>query len=224
MDARKEGLPRNARFSAQQPSLVSLTPFFLACATYFLLWDPEGPPSWVGALVKCLPVLTLAGFLQSSSGGARTAALQVALLFSALGDVCLIWPQAFLWGVLAFTQAQLLYIWVFGIRPLRLGLLLPILLVSLLFFGVLLPHLPPDMVLPLTAYGLALNTMLWRGLARGGRACWGATLFAISDALLAWNTFIQPLAHGRLLVMATYYAAQVFITLSAFQGRRLKTN
>ncbi|KAM5297217.1 lysoplasmalogenase TMEM86B isoform 3-T3 [Glossophaga mutica] len=104
MDTRKEGLPRNARFSAQQPCLASLTPFFLACAAYFLLWVPGDPPSWVGALVKCLPVLSLAGFLRTSSGRARSAALQVALLFSALGDICLIWPQAFLYGPQAQDQ------------------------------------------------------------------------------------------------------------------------
>ncbi|XP_037015745.2 lysoplasmalogenase isoform X2 [Artibeus jamaicensis] len=223
MDARKEGLPRNARFSAQ-PRLLSLTPFFIACAAYFLLRVPDDPPSWVGALVKCLPVLTLAGFLRTCSGGDCSAVLQVALLFSALGDICLVWPQAFLCGVLAFSQAQLLYTWVFGLRPLRLGLLLPVLLVSLPFSGFLLSRLQPDMALPLAAYGLALSTTLWRGLARGGRARWGATLFAISDAVLAWDTFVQPLAHGRLLVMATYYAAQMFIALSAFQGPRLKTH
>ncbi|KAM5297216.1 lysoplasmalogenase TMEM86B isoform 2-T2 [Glossophaga mutica] len=223
MDTRKEGLPRNARFSAQ-PCLASLTPFFLACAAYFLLWVPGDPPSWVGALVKCLPVLSLAGFLRTSSGRARSAALQVALLFSALGDICLIWPQAFLYGVLAFTQAQLLYIWVFGLRPLQPGLLLPVLLVFLPFSGFLLPHLQPRTVLPLAAYSLSLATMLWRGLARGGSARWGAVLFALSDTVLAWDTFIRPLAHGRLLVMATYYAAQLLITLSAFQGPRLKTS
>ncbi|XP_045059437.2 lysoplasmalogenase TMEM86B isoform X2 [Desmodus rotundus] len=223
MDARKEGLLQNARFSAQ-PRLVSLTPFFLTCAAYFLLWVPDDPPSWVGALVKCLPVLSLAGFLRTHSGGDCSTLLQMALLFSALGDVCLIWPQAFLYGVLAFTQAQLLYTWVFGLRPLRPGLLLPVLLVSLPFSGLLLSHLQPGMVLPLMAYGLALSTMLWRGLVRGGRARWGAVLFTISDTVLAWSTFIQPLAHGRLLVMATYYAAQFFIALSAFQGPRLKTN
>ncbi|KAF6079726.1 transmembrane protein 86B [Phyllostomus discolor] len=224
MDAQKEGLPRNARFSAQQPRLIGLTPFFLACAAYFLLWVPDDPPSWVGALVKCLPVLSLASFLWTSPGGDCSTRLQAALLFSALGDICLVWPQAFLYGVLAFTQAQLLYTWVFGLRPLQPGLLPPVLLVSLPFSGFLLSHLQPDMVLPLTVYGLALSTMLWRGLARGGRACWGAMLFAISDSVLAWDTFIQPLAHGHLLVMATYYAAQLFITLSAFQGPRLKTS
>ncbi|KAM5209085.1 lysoplasmalogenase TMEM86B isoform 1-T1 [Hipposideros larvatus] len=225
MDARKEGLPRNPHLAAQQPHLGRcLSPFFLTCVTYFLLWIPEDQPSWVGALVKCLPVLCLAGFLRACSGRDYSSLLQVALLLSACGDIFLIWPEAFLYGVAAFTKAQLLYVWAFGLRPLQLGLLLPVALASLPFYCLLLLHLPPDMVLPLTAYTLALATMLWRGLARGGSACWGALLFTISDTVLAFNTFIRPLPHARLVVMATYYAAQFLISLSAFQSPRLKTN
>ncbi|ELK23864.1 Serine/threonine-protein phosphatase 6 regulatory subunit 1 [Myotis davidii] len=63
-----------------------------------------------------------------------------------------------------------------------------------------------------------------RRMARGGSARWGALFFAASDSLLSWHTFIQPLTHGRLLIMATYYAAQLFITLSAFQSPKLKTH
>lgn len=84
--------------SLRQPRLGTLSPFFLSCAAYFLLWIPEDPPSWVGALVKCLPVLCLVGLLRACSGGAYSALLQAALLFSALGDIFLIWPEAFLCG------------------------------------------------------------------------------------------------------------------------------
>ncbi|XP_066127117.1 LOW QUALITY PROTEIN: lysoplasmalogenase TMEM86B [Saccopteryx bilineata] len=224
MDAEKEGLPRNLHFSAQQLPLGWLSPYFVTCTAYFLLWIPEEPPSWVGALVKCLPISALVGLLWASPGGRYGRLLQVALLFSALGDIFLIWPEAFVYGVLAFTQSQLLYIWAFGFRPLQLGLLPPILLTCLPLYGLLLLHLPPDMVLPLSTYSLALTTMLWRGLARGGSARWGALFFTISDTTLAWDAFIQPLAHARLLIMATYYAAQLLIALSAFQSPRLKTN
>ncbi|EPQ05944.1 Lysoplasmalogenase [Myotis brandtii] len=228
----------------------------------------------MGALVKCLPVLCLVGLLRASpgsgSGGGYSLRLQVALLFSALRDVFLIWPENFLYGILACAMAQLLYVWAFGLRPLRPGLLLPIILASLPFSGLLLLHLssslvlplsayvlalstvlwrglcpfqllsiflaslpftfllllhlPPDLVLPVSAYALTLSTMLWRGLARGGSARWGALLFATSDSLLSWHTFIQPLAHGRLLIMTTYYAAQLLITRSAFQSPKLKTD
>lgn len=127
-------------------------------------------------------------------------------------------------GMAAFAVAHLLYLWAFGLTPLKPGLLLPILLASIPYYGLLLWHLPPDMVLPLTAYSLVLAVMLWRGLARGGSTCWGALLFTLSDAVLAWNLFVHPLPHAHLVVMATYYAAQVLIALSAFQSPRLKSN
>ncbi|XP_070257930.1 lysoplasmalogenase TMEM86B-like isoform X2 [Myotis yumanensis] len=268
MGVRKEVLSRYPH--SAQPHLGSLSLFFLTCTAYFFLWIPEDPPSRLGALVKCLPVLCLVGLLQVNPGSGSGSRLQVALLFSALGDVFLIWPENFLYGILACAMAQLLYVWAFGLRPLRPGLLLPIILASLPFSGLLLLHLssslvlplsayvlalstvlwrglcpfhllsiflaslpftglllihlPPDLVLPVSAYALTLSTMLWRGLARGGSARWGALLFATSDSLLAWHTFIEPLAHGRLLIMATYYAAQLLITLSAFQSPKLKTD
>lgn len=76
-----------------------LSPFFLACAAYFLLWIPEEQPSWVSALVKCLPVLCLLLPLRAvGPGGRHSTLLQGALLCSALGDACLIWPGAFLHG------------------------------------------------------------------------------------------------------------------------------
>ncbi|XP_014586309.1 lysoplasmalogenase TMEM86B [Equus caballus] len=221
MDAGKEGLPRKPR-SAQPPHVGRwLSLFFLACAAYFILWIPGDPPSCIGALVKCLPILCLVALLRAVR--ARVV-LQGALLSSAVGDACLVWPAAFLYGVAAFTVAHLFYLWAFGLTPLQPGLLLPVVLVFVPYYGLLLPHLLPDMLLPLTAYVLVLAAMLWRGLARGGSAGWGSLLFTLSDALLAWDTFAQPLPYARLAVMATYYSAQVLIALSGFRGPGLKTN
>lgn len=226
MDPGKEGLPRKPRFSAQQLHVGKwLSPFFFTCAVYFLLWIPDDQPSWVGALVKCLPVLSLVVFLRAvDASGGYSARLQGALLCSAVGDACLVWPEAFLHGVAAFAAAHLLYLWAFGLTPLQPGLLLLVILAALPYYGLLLWHLPPDLVLALTAYSLALATMLWRGLARGGSTGWGALLFTLSDTTLAWNAFAQPLPHARLVVMTTYYSAQVLISLSVSQSPKLKPN
>ncbi|XP_004694150.1 PREDICTED: lysoplasmalogenase [Condylura cristata] len=202
-----------------------LSPFGLACALYFLLWIPESQPSCLGALVKCLPVLSLALFLRAQPPGPRSSRLpQGALLCSAVGDACLIWPDAFLYGVGAFAAAHLLYLCHLGFTPRRPHLLLPIGLVAAPYFGLLLLQLTPDMVLPLAGYALLLATLLWRGLARGGLAGCGALLFTFSDCVLAWSTFAWPLPHARLLVMSTYYAAQAVLALSAAHGARPKAS
>lgn len=228
MDARKEGLPRKPRFSAQHPQPrvgLGLLPFFLACAVYLLVQNSTDQPSWVSALLKILPILYLAGFLGTAFPcGGYCSLLQGALLCSAVGDACLVWPEAFLYGMAAFGLAHLFYLRAFGLTPLKPGLLLPLLLVSSLYFGLLHPHVPPHMVWPLLAYSIVLVAMLWRGLARGGSAHWGALLFVLSDTVLAWNTFTHRVPHGHLLVMTTYYSAQMLITLSAFQNPRLKSH
>ncbi|XP_039100033.1 lysoplasmalogenase isoform X1 [Hyaena hyaena] len=226
MDAWEEGPSQKRCFSVQQlPLCRGLSPFVLTCAVYFLLWIPQDQPSWISALVKCLPVLCLVAFLQAArSARGYRALLQAALLCSAAGDACLVWPEAFLCGVAAFTGAHLLYLWAFGLRPLRPGLLLLVAPALLLYTGVLLLHLPPDMAPVLVTYSLVLASMLWRGLARGGSARWGALLFTLSDSVLAWDAFAQSLPHARLVVMTTYYAAQLLIALSAFQSPRPKSH
>lgn len=47
----------------------------------------------------------------------------------------------------------------------------------------------------------------------------GGILFATSDALLALDRFVMPLVHSQILVMATYYAAQLMIALSVVDSR-----
>ena len=37
----------------------------------------------------------------------------------------------------------------------------------------------------------------------------GAILFFTSDALLAWNRFIVPLTHGKMLVIIAYHLGQL---------------
>ncbi|HBL54857.1 MAG TPA: hypothetical protein DDZ36_02925, partial [Deltaproteobacteria bacterium] len=47
-------------------------------------------------------------------------------------------------------------------------------------------------------------------------AC-GASLFLLSDALLAWNRFRVEFKSAQLLVLGTYYAAQWALVLSLSQ-------
>lgn len=77
---------------------LGLLPFFLACAVYLLVQNADQPP-WVNVLLKILPVLYLAGFLGTAHpGGGYRSLLQGALLCSAVGDACLVWPEALLYG------------------------------------------------------------------------------------------------------------------------------
>ena len=76
----------------------SLLPFFLSSALYFYLWTPDSPPSLVSAGVKSAPALLLAAVVLSWNGGQSVLGVAGGLIFSAVGDCCLIWPELFLHG------------------------------------------------------------------------------------------------------------------------------
>ena len=43
----------------------------------------------------------------------------------------------------------------------------------------------------------------------------GAILFFTSDALLAWNRFVAPIARGKMLVIVAYHLGQMLLILGA---------
>lgn len=78
--------------------LFSLLPFFFSTAVYFYLWTPDSPTSILSAGVKSAPVLLLAAVVLSWNGVQSILGVMGGLLFSAVGDCCLIWPELFLHG------------------------------------------------------------------------------------------------------------------------------
>uniref|UniRef100_A0A7N4NT47 Lysoplasmalogenase TMEM86B n=1 Tax=Sarcophilus harrisii TaxID=9305 RepID=A0A7N4NT47_SARHA len=213
--------PRGRGEGLGEPLLLGLRlgPFFASCALYFLLWLPSEEPSWTSALVKCLPVLCLAAFVCTSAcPGPGRRFTPRGLLCSALGDALLIWPSGFLFGMVAFAGAHLCYLGALGWRPLRPLLLGPVAAAFGAYVGLLHPRLPPGLGLPVLLYAAVLGLVLWRGLARGGPAALGGLLFSVSDAVLAWDTFVRPLPSGRLVIMVTYYAAQALLALAAVRN------
>lgn len=77
---------------------LSLLPVFLSAALYFYLWTPDSPPSIMSAGVKSAPVLLLAAVVLSWNGGQSVLGVVGGLVFSAVGDCCLVWPELFLHG------------------------------------------------------------------------------------------------------------------------------
>ncbi|XP_015360937.1 lysoplasmalogenase [Marmota marmota marmota] len=215
MESGKEVLLLKTLLVQHQQARRWLSPFIVTCSIYFLLRIPESQSTWVSALVRSLPVLSLVAYPWAlASGGSYAWLLQGGLVCSAVGNACLMWPEAFLHGMTAFAAAHFLYFCAFGLSPLQPALLLLTILASVVCYGLLLLHLEPDMFLPVAVYMLVVSAMLWRGLAQGGGAGWGALLLALSDAMLAWDVFVHPLPYARLVTMSTYYLAQLLITLS----------
>ena len=73
----------------------------------------------------------------------------------------------------------------------------------------------PELGGPGTAYLAVISLMVVSAVGTGEPlAIVGAGLFYCSDALIAWNRFVHPQAHGRLAVIVTYHLAQILLVLS----------
>ncbi|XP_032662352.1 lysoplasmalogenase TMEM86B [Chelonoidis abingdonii] len=196
---------------------LKLLLFLASCGLYFALWLPE--PSWVSAGGKSLPLLSLVWFLmaQAWGDGAWTpAACWVCwgLMFSSVGDACLVWPQLFIPRMVAFALAHVCYIWALGLRPTRPWLLLLLALAWAGAYVTLWPCLGGPYLPAVGGYGALLAAMAWRALARPPphlTVATGSLLFVASDLVLAWDHFCAPVPQARLIVMGTYYAAQGLI-------------
>lgn len=209
-----------------------LVPFFKTVIIYFVAWLPLDYPTVFSALIKCLPIMCLTFFVWLQGVSLRKEhdyqrRILVGLVFSCLGDALLIWHEThFITAMAAFAVAHVSYIRAFGFsRPYKwvkgipfVGLLL---FVMYLFYpglqGILLPGV--------YIYIWIICSMGWRAVAQIDLentwswtslfGCIGAVLFMLSDLIIGINKFVTPVPLSRVLIMSTYYAAQVFIALSA---------
>ena len=176
--------------------------------------------------VKPIPVLCLIAWLMPLAGrDVRLIALGLAL--SLVGDVCLeLSPSLFVPGLVAFLLAHVAYVvaYVGRTRALHLARLVPVALYGLLAFRWLEPSLGA-MKGPVVAYVVVICAMMWRAWAQVGerphapRLAWaaalGATSFAISDTMVAYNRFVGSSLALKLALMVLYWGAQWAIAASA---------
>ncbi|MBN3277427.1 TM86A protein, partial [Polyodon spathula] len=212
-----------------------LVPFLKATCVYFVLWLPTSSPSWFSALIKCLPIFCLWVFLLAhgiSFLGAHSSARKIlaGLIFSSLGDAFLIWQEQgyFVHGLLMFAISHVLYSSAFGMKPLDLRAGLSIGVLSGLSYALLYSYLSGPFTYLVAVYIALIGFMGWRALAGVQlcddlwtwtklSACLGAMLFMVSDLTIAVNKFCFPVPYSRAIIMATYYAAQMLIALSAVE-------
>jgi uncharacterized membrane protein YhhN len=153
------------------------------------------------------------------------------LLFSLAGDVFLmLGVKRFLFGLASFLVAQLVYARAFtlgvGFAAPQLPWLAPFAFYALVVVILLWKGLPgATMRGAVVVYAAAIALMAWRAAARlqapsipltsGAHALAGACFFVASDAVLAVNRFRWPFQLGEPVTLATYWAAQLLIALSA---------
>ena len=153
-----------------------------------------------------------------------TGLILAGLIFSLLGDIFLMLPgDRFLEGLIAFLAAHLFYISGFLIdqRTPVFWPLLPMLTLSGLIGWYLYGGMG-KMKIPGFAYLGVISAMVWLAWSRwisGGQleqllGLSGASLFLLSDFILAINRFKIKFRAARALNLTTYYAGQYLIALS----------
>lgn len=158
--------------------------------------------------------------------------LLAGLALSMVGDVCLLMPQGFLAGLVAFLLAHVCYIALFQRDApwlaSRLGLAACI-AAGAVAYGYLWTHgLPTAMRIPVAIYVLVIGLMAAQAVGRATvlhtaaarTVAWGALSFMVSDTVLALDRFVQPIAGAYLWVLGTYYLAQCLILHGMLQNLR----
>jgi uncharacterized membrane protein YhhN len=148
----------------------------------------------------------------------------IALLLSLAGDVFLMLPKdLFVFGLGAFLLGHIAYIvgmQVDGVDAARflVGIVVVAVLLAILGSAILRgvragPE--PGLAGPVVAYMAVISLMVASAIGTGhATAVVGASLFYVSDALIAWNRFKRETPHARLSIMVTYHLAQVGLVLS----------
>jgi uncharacterized membrane protein YhhN len=179
-------------------------------------------------LFKPLPmvfaiVLVAARTHSSGARGRFDACLMLALAASLAGDVFLMFEGYFMPGLMAFLLAQLFYLALFkqGVAwlPSRPALALTMGMGALMYAFLWTHGLPAELRAPVAVYVVAIALMAAQALGRAGvlhdqaatQVAIGACVFMLSDALLAFNRFVQPLPMAALWVLSSYYLAQVLM-------------
>lgn len=229
----------NTPNSKEQPSWTSIQCFFFFVSIYFLaplLHLRNTEPSASALALKCSPILCLVYFVKVN-GLDRWSTnepyynyskhILYGLLSSVLGDALLIWDSLFIYGMIAFIIGHVNYIVAFGFLPLRSVL-------GVITYGVacgvmilMYKQLSGLYLFAIPFYTTVIATMVWRAVARILVVNFkyqlgtfiGSVLFAFSDTILALNKFVLEFDYAQSVIMSSYYAAQLLISLGVLDPR-----
>lgn len=164
----------------------------------------------------------------SSFSSPYAVAILGGLFFSLLGDVFLMLPSdRFRSGLFSFLLAHACYVVAFltdsppaaPAMPFLISFAFGCAVLALLWRGIparLRPAVVVYMALLLAMASQAASRAMHLNTAPAVHAFFGATLFVLSDALLAWNRFRRPVPAAQALIHGTYFPAQWLIAISPF--------
>lgn len=93
----------------------------------------------------------------------------------------------------------------------------PVVILLVFALAGIVPEAPQGVIrVGVTSYAFIISIMLYSALLQHSRLYGaGALLFVLSDMILAWNKFVEPLVYERYLIMVPYYLGQLLLFLRA---------
>jgi len=189
--------------------------------------------STVRMVTKPLICISLIAYLWISTGlkSVFQKLIAAGLFFGWLGDIFLMLPNKFLFGLAAFLIGHILYVIAFirqtspfALTRDKLYILVAgfLAVYSYYFYTILAPSLGVEKY-PVIAYIIVIALMGLFSYTRKHHTntssflliFLGALLFIVSDSILAANKFVAYIANSGLMIMCTYMLAQYAITLGA---------
>ena len=193
---------------------------------------------WVKLKYITKPAVTLALICWLIlNGGFQGQLLYFVIGLVLAGDIFLMLPnEKFIAGLVSFLFAHIAFILGFssGIPKFSVAGLILLILIGLNAFELfrrisngLKSRDQDTLQIPVLIYIIVISLMLVSALLTmvspntewnpfpSLMVSFGAVLFVISDTLLAWNKFVNPIKYGNLFVIVTYHLAQITITLGA---------
>jgi uncharacterized membrane protein YhhN len=147
-----------------------------------------------------------------------------ALVLSLAGDVFLMLPDRFVPGLASFLLAHVAYVVGLNLHGGSVGALalaaIPVAAVAAVLATRILSAMTTggnrELIGPVVAYMVVISAMVTSALASVNVwAVAGATLFFVSDALIAETRFVRPVTRNlRVAIMATYHLGQAGLVVS----------
>ncbi len=151
------------------------------------------------------------------------------IIFSLAGDVFLLWlDRFFLAGLVAFLLGHIAYVIGFNLPAPEVtawGFILAVIIglsgarLIRRILSALVEKGQSRLRAPVTIYGVVISLMLLSAMLKLTDLAWsagasllvavGASLFFASDIVLAWNKFVTPINHGRIINIGLYHLGQI---------------
>lgn len=173
-----------------------------------------------------ISIVSLLFFIPKGLSTNFTKLILLALAFCLLGDVLLLNQAYFVFGLVAFLLAHILFIVAFikhkGFWFHWVSFVILFLIGGAIFFW-LKPDLG-DFMVPVLFYVLVITAMAWQGiglyLKDKGKAyvwiAWAVLFFMLSDTMLAINKFKAPFDYASVLILVTYWLSIALIANATY--------